>query len=144
MSQAVFKTEEDALYPVHIVGAGSLGPEGKGGVPIEKAALGMTELQEKDEEGRVVLDDEGQPKPLSGNKLREAARELAEARGWRIVNMAEEKVAELPHEWGVPADRPPAAEVAAEAYERIYGEEYVTPVEVFPVTPPTPEEGGES
>lgn len=119
MTTLVFKTTDDAAHPVEILGVGSLGPNGKGGVSVEQAALWMSELQEKDEVGRVVLDEHNMAKPLTGKKLADAAKELADARGWKTASIADEKVATLPLEWGGAPDRPPAHEVAAASGEAL-------------------------
>ncbi len=121
MATQVFKTNEDAIHSVEILGVGLLGAGGKGGVPVEQAATFMSELQEKDKDGVVVLDEDGNPKPLTGQKLKDAAKEFADARGLRVVSLSDEKVEGLAQEMGGFPDRPPAHVVAAEAYQKIYG-----------------------
>lgn len=117
MSQDVFRTHEDAEQPTEIVGVGTLGAGGQGGVPVEQAAQHMTELQEKDKQGRLVTDEYGRGKPLTGKKLADAAREVAKQRGWRVSSVADDKLATLAEEAGSTPDRPPAEEVARQAYE---------------------------
>lgn len=119
MSQDVFRSHEDAEDSIEIVGVGTLGARGQGGVPVEQAALNMTELQEKDKQGRLVTDEYGRGKPLTGKKLADAAREVAKQRGWRVTQVADEKLATLAQEAGAAPDRPPAVEVARQAYENL-------------------------
>jgi hypothetical protein len=114
----VLKTKKGSPDSVEILGVGVLGPDAKGGVPIEVAAERMTEFQEKNAYGAVVVDEEGEPRPLKGAALQKAAREFAELRGLEVVNVAEEKIAELPTELGSPPDRPDAREVSLAAGER--------------------------
>src|SRR5215203_864415 len=54
----VFKTAKDAPQTVEISGVGVLGAEGKGGRPVSEAALVMAELQKRDDQGRLVLDED--------------------------------------------------------------------------------------
>jgi hypothetical protein len=116
----VFKTKKDATHDVELLGVGLLGAGGKGGAEIEAASQTMSELQEQDEQGRLVLDDDGNPTPLTGAKLTSAAKKFAEERDLEVVSVADDKVAELPQEMGVKPDRPPAAEIAAENYAQVY------------------------
>lgn len=121
----VFKTKEDSTSDVEIVGAGVAFADGKGGIPVERAAHVMTELQVKDSEtGALELDDSGQAQPLTGKKLEQAAREYADARGdLRVLKLTENQVAKLPQEAGVAADRPPAREVAEQEYRDAFPED---------------------
>ena len=100
----VFRTKDDHPHDVQIVGAGVAGAFGKGGVPVEKAALTMPELQEKDEFGWPKLDDQGQPVPLSGAKLDAAAKDWAESRGLVATKASEEKIRGLAAERGALPD----------------------------------------
>lgn len=105
----VFQTEDDSVDRVEIVGAGVLHPGASGpGILVEDAARVLVELQ----------DDKG--KPLTGANLTTAARDFAEARGVRVVDMADAKRASAVEALGLPADRPPASEVAEEEYERTF------------------------
>jgi hypothetical protein len=65
----IFKTKTDAGYDTEIGGVGTLGAFGKGGIPVERAAETMVELQDK------------KGKPLTGDALEKAAEAFAEARG---------------------------------------------------------------
>lgn len=140
----VFKTHEESPEAVDIAGVGVLGANGKGGVPIERAAQVMSELQEQEEDGTLRTrenPDTGldEPIPLTGPKLREAARRVAEERGWDVVNLKEDEIASLPQEMGAPEDRPPLADVAAADYARYYGG--VEPVNDEPDSPEQVEGG---
>lgn len=110
MPSPVFKTRPGAPE-VSIVGAGLCGPDGKGGVPCERGALSMVELQ----------DDEGQP--LEGKDLRVAAERFAESRDLVVVDLSDGQIAGLPQEVGQAPDRPPAAQVSGEEYARVYGQD---------------------
>jgi hypothetical protein len=128
----VFKTREDDPNGVSIPG-GFLGPNGLGGVPLEDAArAGFRELTVTDELGYSIPDDDGNLQPLQGAELTAAGREVAEARGWQVVNVKAADLEPQPtedggvatysqRELGLVADRPPAAEVAEQAYEDVYG-----------------------
>lgn len=148
----VFRTLPDATENVEIVGAGVVSAGGKGGVPVQDAAAVMTELQEKNPDGSLKLDDDGNAIPLTGSKLTAAAKAFANARGLTTDNVTEETLTALPQEAGATADRPPAAQVAAEEFARTFGdglepvnddpEELVNPgpgagVPVAPSTPDT-------
>lgn len=127
----VFKTDKDSPDNVEIVGAGVAFAGGKGGVPVEVAARIAPELQVLDESGNPEVDDDDNAIPLSGKKLEEAAKEFADARGLKVARVSdtgdspEEKLlnlqAKLAQDAGMPADRPPAAEVAEEEWVRTYG-----------------------
>lgn len=109
----VFQTQEAAHESVELVGVGLLHPSGEGpGISIEEAAHKMSELQ----------DDEG--KPLSGKKLEESARNFAEARDLRVVEMSDAKRESARSALTTP-DRPPAAEVAEADYRSTYAVEPV-------------------
>jgi hypothetical protein len=104
----VFRTPADARSSFELVGVGLLGPAGKGLIVIDDAAAKMSELQ--DEQG----------KPLTGKRLEDAAQAFADARGLRVVNASDKAIANVHEEWGNPAPRPPAAEVARQEYQRTY------------------------
>ena|SRR5215203_4857460 len=117
----VFKTAKDAPQTVEISGVGVLGAEGKGGRPVSEAALVMAELQKRDDQGRLVLDEDENPVPLSGKALEAAAKKYADANGLEVVNVAEDKLAALAEESGAaPTRDQTAAEAAAKAYQDIY------------------------
>lgn len=102
---AVFKSAKGDPA-TEIVGVGVVPANGKGGVPVEQAAVTMAELQDK------------KGKPLSGEALTKAARKFADARGFRVEQVKD--VDRLRQEAGAPPDRPPAVEVAQEAYRLTY------------------------
>lgn len=122
MSPLVFKTPNDSPETVDLVGVGRLFPFGAGGIPIADAAEGMPELQEKDADGNLKLDDDGNPIPLTGAKLTAAAKEFADARGFTTVNVNERELATLAQDAGQPPDPPDAAEAARDDYARTYGD----------------------
>jgi hypothetical protein len=117
----VFKSQSDSSQAVELVGVGVLYPGGRGGVPVERAAEVMTELQEKNADGSLSLDEDGNPIPLTGSKLTAAAKAFAEARDLDVVNLNDDKIAGLPAEIGTPPDRPPAAESAMADYRHQFG-----------------------
>lgn len=101
----VFKTKKDSATGAEIVGAGIMGPQGKGGVPVDRAvAAGLVEFHEKDDWGAVKLDNDGQPIPLSGKALNEAAKDFAEKHDFEVVNLSAQAIAELPQEIGALPD----------------------------------------
>jgi hypothetical protein len=122
MSTLVFRTRSDSDENVAIAGAGFLGAGGKGAVSIEEAARNMSELQERDEYGALVLDEDGNPKPLEGAKLRKAAEAFAEDRGLVVAEMSDEKFARKGEELGQPVGRPDAREVSLAAGARDRGQ----------------------
>lgn len=65
----IFTTAPDSPYDVELEGVGMLGGSARGGIPAERAALRLRELQNDDGE------------PLTGNALRKAAEDFAKARG---------------------------------------------------------------
>lgn len=117
----VFKTHPDSTDTVDVVGAGRLFPQGKGGIVVSDAALVLPELQEKDDEGVLKLDDDGNPIPLTGSALTAAAKRYAEDRGFTTVNLSEAKIETLAQEAGVPPDPIPLAEAGRLDYERAFG-----------------------
>src|SRR4051794_23626956 len=102
----VFRSPKDSTENSELVGVGQLRAGGVGGIPVEQAAEVMQELQEANADGSLRLDDQGNPIPLSGSKLTAAAKAFAEARGFEIVNMNDDRIAALPQESGAPPDRP--------------------------------------
>lgn len=118
----VFKTRKDATEDVRVEGAGLLGAGAKGGVPLDRAAQTMPELQATDDLGRLVVDDAGNPKPLSGAALTKAAQGFADLHGLDIVDVADDKLDGLRQEAGALPDRPPARDVSISEGERIYGD----------------------
>jgi hypothetical protein len=79
----------------------------------------MAELQEKDELGRVRVDDDGAPIPLSGAQLTSAAKKWAEDH--QAVVTASVKDAEFEKLTApVVPDRPPLDEVGSEEFARYY------------------------
>lgn len=135
----VFKSASDSTDRTEIVGAGVLFPNGKGGIPVARAAETMSELQEKNPDGTLRYDDEGNPIPLSGSKLSAAAKAFAEDRGFEVVNLKEEQIDGLPQEAGMTPDRPPMDECAREDYARSVGE--LTPVNADPERLVNPQPG---
>ena len=124
----VFKTKKGHTSPVEIVGVGVLGPNGEGGAVLENAAASMSELQEKDEFGRLKFGEDGLPIPLTGAKLQAAGKEFAESRGLELVSYSDEKVQGLAAERGELPDFP--AESLAEAGQSIYAQMHGTePIE---------------
>jgi hypothetical protein len=111
-SVSVFKTKTTTEQPVNIMGVGQLGAKGKGGVPVEEAAKVMSELQEKDERGAVVRDDDGNPTPLTGKALETAAKDYAERQNLRVVSVKEEDVPDLKVEGGALPEPEPLADVS--------------------------------
>lgn len=128
----VFRTIADDPERTDIVGAGTLFPFGKSGVVVEKAALAMPELQEKDEGGGLKLDEQGNPIPLTGADLQAAAEAFAADRGIRVDDVPEDQLDGLPQEAGLPPERPPLAELGHLDYVNTYGEEGLTPVNTDP------------
>lgn len=124
----VFKTYPDGAERIDIVGAGSLFPQGKSGVPVADAALVLPELQERNDDGSVKLDEDGQPIALTGSKLTAAAKAFADARGFTTVNVADADIPDLPLEAGVIPDRMPMAEAGHADYVAVYGEDGLTTV----------------
>ena len=142
----VFKTRKDDPADTEIIGVGVLPANGKGGIPVEQAALRMIELQEKDPWGQPVLDQDGEPKTLSGSELTAAAKAFAEARGLETTNVSEDKLAGLRVEGGALPELPPAGETSKELGAILYPEQ--EPVNTDPekaasgdVTALTPGEG---
>lgn len=73
-----------------IPGVGQAAADGKGGIPVELAALEVTELQD------------GKGKPLTGQKLKDAAKAFAEDRDLEVVDLQQETIDRQ-------ADTPPPA-----------------------------------
>lgn len=125
----VFKTPKDFDEAVELVGAGVAGPNGAGGIVVERAALSMSELQEQTDEGALKLKD-GYPVPLKGKALDAAAKDFVEDRDdLEVVSVPEKEVATLNLEWGDAPERPPAVQVAQEEHDRVFGEQPKTEAE---------------
>lgn len=124
----VFKTHEDSPDRVDIVGAGSLFPFGKGGVPVADAAQVVSELQEKNPDGSLKYDDDGEPIPLTGAKLTSAAKSFADERGFTTVNVAEADATRpaLAADAGTAPDPQPLVEAGREDYAYTYGDGLTT------------------
>jgi hypothetical protein len=115
----VFRTDADWPNDVWINGVGVLRPHGENAIAVSDAADVMTELQEKDELGRVKTDEAGAPVRLSGAQLTAAAKGWVENQQALVaVNVKEAELEELTAPT-VP-DRPPAVEVGAAEYARYY------------------------
>lgn len=126
MPTKVFKTQEDAVDSVELVGVGLLGAGGRGGVSLDRAAIFMPELQERGDDGDVATDSDGNPVPLKGAALTDAAESFAQARGLRIVSIANEKAEPdaLRAELGLAAgERPPAQKVAEQDFKETFGDD---------------------
>lgn len=156
----VFKTAPDHASDVTLVGIGVLPAHGRGGIPVATAAeLGMSELQQKDQHGVLVLDDGGQPQRLEGAKLAAAARDFCERHPYvQLATVKEAEVEKVVADTGRPQDEYPSAQAAAEeAYTYAYGgglpdvntsgeamatAEAATPSVGTPAEPAPPEGGG--
>lgn len=132
MSVPVLTTTPGSEH-VEVSGLPLLPADGRGGVPLERAAAVLPQLQDAD------------GKPLSGAALNSAAEALAEDHNLRITQVSEAKVAKLPQLAGAYPDRPPAVETAQGNYEQLYGplEEDApgTPEQDLTPEPETPEPG---
>ena len=116
----VFQTKPDDPREIDIGGAGSMFPHATGGVPVEQAALSMQELQEHNPDGTVTLGADGQPIPLTGSALSDAAAAWATARGFDVNEVAQDAIDHFPEDTGRPADRPALADVSSQFYEDTY------------------------
>ena len=93
MSTLVFKSSEAAANDTEIPGVGVLQADGSNSIPIAQAAAVLHELQEKDDEGNLVVGDvAGRGKPLEGKKLEETAKEFAAGRGFEVVSLTDKKL----------------------------------------------------
>lgn len=113
----VLKTEKGSGRRHVVVGVGVVGEHGKGGIPIERAAERMPELQEKNPDGSLVTPR----KPLRGEKLLAAARAWAKTRDLILVDLSEDEIEVLDQELGRPAPPPPARDVALGIAKRARG-----------------------
>jgi hypothetical protein len=84
----VIRTTEDQNDNVTIAGLGELMANGQSAFRVEDAALVMSELQERDEFGRLKLSN-GNPIPLKGTALNEAAKAWAQRFGLEVANVKE-------------------------------------------------------
>jgi hypothetical protein len=115
----VFKTDPDWPSDVWINGVGVLRPHGQNAIAVSDAADVMTELQEKDELGRVKTDEAGAPVHLSGAQLTAAAKKWADTQQALVAANVKDAELETLTAPDVP-DRPPADEVGADEYARFY------------------------
>lgn len=92
-----------------ISGLPVLAADGRGGVPLARAAEVLSQLQ----------DSNGYP--LEGDALEAAGEDLAQALSLRVVDLSEAKIEALPLIAGGFPDRPPAAEVAEANHDALYG-----------------------
>ena len=109
----VFRTESDFPEQIQILGVGLLLPNGQNAVDVEFASTRMSELSKKDKDGKLIVDDQGGWKPLTGKELTAAAKAWAD----RIpgVEVATLKEAEL-RSMGVRTDFGPEDTLAAAEY----------------------------
>jgi hypothetical protein len=114
--QKVFRTKADYPANFEITGQRRLGAHGRGGLPVkEAAARGMSELSATDENGAHTTDELGNLVPLEGQALVAAAKRYVEAHPeLELVELSDEKIAQFPHELGVPVDEYPGAQRKAE------------------------------
>jgi hypothetical protein len=112
----VFQTAKDSTADVEIANVGVAGADQTGGVPVQQAAKTMHELQAKNDDGTVKTDEDGNPVALTGAALRAAAVQWATDRGLEVNDLSDKKIAALAQDAGALPERPPAAEVAEQAY----------------------------
>jgi len=110
----VFRTRKGGVA-AEIANVGYLGPDANGGVPIDRAAELMAELQD------------GEGKPLTGTDLTAAAKKWADAHDLDVSQLSAEKITALPTELGAAPDRPSAEEVSKENYRAEWGTEPADP-----------------
>ncbi len=116
-----FRTKTNATDRVEIAGVGLLEPEGKGFIRLDHAAQTMPELQERDENGDVKLDDDGNPTALEGKELKDAAREFADTHDLRVVKVDDNLgPADSAVEVGAAAAPEDAREKSIREYEETY------------------------
>lgn len=87
----VFQTKKGGRA-IGIEGVGGLAANGGSSLSVEDAAKTMSELQEKDDVGRVILDKDGQPKPLTGAELTKAAKEWAESQDLEVATVKADEI----------------------------------------------------
>lgn len=118
MSPLVFQTKKDGGESFELAGAGVAGANGKGGIPVERAAQVVSQLQEKKADGSLKLDKSGQPVPLKGNALNGAAKALAKDAGVEVNDVSEKAIAKFPEDLGAAPDRPPLEQVSKDIYAK--------------------------
>lgn len=125
----VFRTESDFPYEVHILGVGTLLPKGQNAIDVEHASRFMTELVEKDEDGRVKRSDQGGHIPLTGKELTAAAKAWAERiKGVETVTLKSEQVEKLRSAGGMRIDHTAEDTLAAAEYYAQKAEPAITRV----------------
>jgi len=101
----VFRTESDFPYEVHILGVGTLLPRGQNAIDVEHASRFMSELVEKDKDGKIKRDDQGGHIPLAGKELTAAAKAWAERiNGVETVALKTDQVEKLRGAGGMRTD----------------------------------------
>lgn len=93
----VFRTEADFPEQIQILGVGLLKPRGENALPVEDAAArGMSELSKKDKDGKLVLNDQGGPIPLTGKELTAAAKAWADRiHGLEVSTLKEAEISKM-------------------------------------------------
>lgn len=102
----IITTDPDSTLAVEIANVGALAGGGKGGIPVERAAASMRELQ----------DDDG--KPLEGAELTAAAKKYAAANGLATKSVKDVDVDALAVENGGFGSSPSIEQLSREAAER--------------------------
>lgn len=125
MSPLIFTTDPDYPNTVEIANTGVLAGNGDGGIPVERAARTLHELQGDDGE------------PLTGQKLERAARAWAEDRGLRVRSVKNVDEEALRVAAGGLPDGPTIEEIANAAAER--DRAVIEEAEVAPDEPPPPD-----
>lgn len=134
----VFKSDPDSTQDVVIAGVGTLPAGGVGGIPVEKAAPAMTELQAREEDGSVKLGKDGNPVVLRGDDLEAAAKDWAKTSGAKVVSLSDGKVENLLTESGLAPEPMPVAQAGAELAAYLYPEEPDPDLPLEPVSDVTP------
>lgn len=120
----VFRTKKDFPHTIQILGVGTLQAHGNNVIPVDQAAPYMTELNKKDKNNQLVVDEQGGTTPLEGKDLNAAARDWAETiDGLECVDQKQETIDKINEESGalpeLTADD--ALKAAQEYHERAYG-----------------------
>lgn len=109
----VFRTESDFPEQIQILGVGLLLPNGQNAIDVEHAATRMSELSKKDKDGKLLVDEQGAWKPLSGKELTSAAKAWADRiNGVEVVSLKESEMRGM----GVRQDFGPEDTLAAAEY----------------------------
>jgi len=118
----VLKTRSDYPYSFDVSEAGYAGPNGQGGIVLERAARFMSEFQEKNEDGSVKYGEDGLPIPLSGSELTNAAKQYVKIHSeLEFHNLKQEAIEALPDELDAPGSGfPPLEEHGRMMYEKDY------------------------